>query len=308
LSGVDLGNRVWVVPRSETRVTVGDRELTISNLEKVLFPESGFTKGQLIDFYVNVASAMLSHVADRPLTMKRYPDGVEGKFFYEKHVPSHAPDWVHTVGVPNADGQGTVDYAVVCDLPSLVWAANLGTIEFHVPLWRIGRRRRLPGPPDFMVFDLDPGEGTTLVECCQVALFIEEDLKARGVATRVKTSGAKGLQVYASLEGRPSWEKSRAGAHEMALALEKKHPELVVSNMRKTLRRDKILIDWSQNHPAKTTISAYSVRARPRPTVSTPVTWKEVQQCVKSGDPTTLEFTTADVLTRIKKRGDLFSF
>jgi bifunctional non-homologous end joining protein LigD len=297
-----------VVPRTETRVTVGDRELTISNLEKVLFPEPGFTKGQLIDYYVNVASAMLSHVTDRPLTMKRYPDGVEGKFFYEKHVPSHAPDWVRTIAVPGAHGDGEVDYAVVCDLPSLVWAANLGTIEFHVPLWRIGSGKRLPGPPDFMVFDLDPGEGTTLVECCQVALLIEEDLQAQGVATRVKTSGAKGLQVYAALDGRPSWEKSRTAAHDMALALEKKHPELVVSNMRKTLRSNKVLIDWSQNHPAKTTISAYSVRARPRPTVSTPVTWKEVQHCVKSGDPSTLEFTTADVLARIKKRGDLFSF
>jgi bifunctional non-homologous end joining protein LigD len=152
-----------MVPRTETRVTVGDRELTISNLEKVLFPESGFTKGQLIDYYANVASAMLPHVTDRPLTMKRYPDGVEGKFFYEKHVPSHAPDWVHTVAVPNADGDGEVDYAVVTDLPSLVWAANLGTIEFHVPLWRIGRGKLLPGRPDFMVFDLDPGEGITLV-------------------------------------------------------------------------------------------------------------------------------------------------
>ena len=151
-----------VVPRTETRVTVGDRELTISNLEKVLFPESGFTKGQLIDYYANVASVMLPHVADRPLTMKRYPDGVEGKFFYEKHVPRHAPDWVRTIAVPDAHGDGKVDYVVVCDLPSLVWAANLGTIEFHVPLWRIGRGKRLPGPPDFMVFDLDPGEGTTL--------------------------------------------------------------------------------------------------------------------------------------------------
>jgi bifunctional non-homologous end joining protein LigD len=215
---------------------------------------------------------------------------------------------VHTVAVPNADGHGEVDYTVVRDLPSLVWAANLGTIEFHVPLWCVAKAKRLPGPPDFMVFDLDPGEGTTLVECCQVALLIHEDLEARSVATRVKTSGAKGLQVYASLVGRPSWEKSRTAAHDMALALERRHPELVVSNMRKTLRRDKVLIDWSQNHPAKTTVSAYSVRARPRPTVSTPVTWKEVQQCVKSGDPTTLEFTTSDVLTRIKKRGDLFSF
>ena len=296
------------MPRSETRVSVGGHELTVSNLEKVLFPETGFTKGQLIDYYATVATAMLPHVIDRPLTMKRYPDGVDGKFFYEKHIPSHAPEWVHTVGVPNADGAGEVAYAVVCDLATLVWAANLGTIELHVPLWRVGRRKRLPGPPDLMVFDLDPGEGTTIVECCQVALLIAEELDARDLATRVKTSGSKGMQVYAALDGRPSWEKSRASAHEMALAMEKQHPELITSNMRKTLRRDKILIDWSQNHRAKTTIAAYSVRARPRPTVSTPVTWKEVQQCARTGDPAALEFTTSDVLLRLKKKGDLFSF
>jgi bifunctional non-homologous end joining protein LigD len=288
-------------------VTVGERELTVSNLDKVLFPESAFTKGQLLDYYAKVAPVMLPHVTDRPLTMKRYPDGVGGKFFYEKHVPSHAPDWVHTVEVPTREGGREVEYAVVCDLPSLVWAANLGTIEFHVPLWRVGRRRRLPAPPDFMVFDLDPGEGTTLVECCQVALLIDENLQQQGLTSRVKTSGSKGLQVYASLGGKPSWDASRAGAHDMALALERENPALVTSKMRKTLRRNKILIDWSQNHPAKTTIAAYSVRARPQPSVSTPVTWKEVQRCVKSGDPTTLEFTTTDVLVRIEKHGDLFS-
>jgi bifunctional non-homologous end joining protein LigD len=296
-----------VAARNETRVTVGDRELTVSNLNKVLFPESAFTKGQLIDYYAKVAPMMLPHATDRPLTMKRYPDGVEKKYFYEKHVPSHAPDWVHTVEVPTREGGAGVEYAVVCDLPSLVWAANLGTIEFHVPLWHVGRRRRLPAPPDFMVFDLDPGEGTTLVECCQVALLIDENLQQQGLTSRVKTSGSKGLQVYASLGGKPSWDSSRRGAHDMAIALEKEHPALVTSNMRKALRRDKILIDWSQNHPAKTTIAVYSVRARPQPSVSTPVTWKEVQRCVKSSDPSTLEFTTTDVLARIEKQGDLFS-
>jgi bifunctional non-homologous end joining protein LigD len=296
------------VPRQETRVTVGDRELTVSSLDKVLFPETGFTKGQLIDYYVSVAEVMLPHIADRPLTMKRYPDGVAKKFFYEKHSPAHAPDWVRTVAVPAAEGGEEIEYSVVCDLPTLVWAANLATIEFHVPLWRVGRRRTLPGPPDFIVFDLDPGEGTTLVDCCQVAVFIDELTKERGLETRVKTSGSKGLQVYAALGGRPTWERSRADAHEMAETVERSHPDLVVSNMRKALRRNKILIDWSQNHPAKTTVGAYSVRGLSRPTVSTPVTWKEVRNCLKTGDPATLEFVTSDVVARVKKSGDLFAF
>jgi bifunctional non-homologous end joining protein LigD len=274
----------------------------------VLFPETGFTKGQLIDYYVAIAEVMLPHIADRPLTMKRYPDGVTKKFFYEKHSPSHAPDWVRKVGVPSSEGSGEIEYSVVCDLPSLVWAANLATIEFHVPLWRVGRRRTLPGPPDFIVFDLDPGEGTTLVDCCRVALFIDELTKERGLDTRVKTSGSKGLQVYAALGGRPTWERSRADALEMAETLEASHPDLVVSNMKKTLRRNKILIDWSQNHSAKTTVGAYSVRGLSRPTVSTPVTWKEVRSCLTSGDPSILEFVTSDVVARVKKRGDLFAF
>jgi bifunctional non-homologous end joining protein LigD len=294
--------------RQERSITVGKRELTVSNLDKVLFPETGFTKGDLIEYYVSVAPVMLPHVQDRPLTMKRYPEGVEGKFFYEKHAPSHAPEWVRTVGVPTAEGDGEIDYPVVCDVPTLVWAANLGSIELHVPLWRVGRRQRLPGPPDFVVFDLDPGEGTSIVECCTVGLLIDKLLKKRELTTRVKTSGSKGLQVYAALKGRPTWEKSSGIAHDMALLLEHEHPELVTSNMRKDLRRGKVLIDWSQNRPAKTTVAAYSVRGRAQPTVSTPVSWREVGQCVKSGDPAPLSFTTSDVVARIDKRGDLFSF
>jgi bifunctional non-homologous end joining protein LigD len=296
------------VARQETRVAVGDRELTLSNLDKVLFPETGFTKGQLIDYYAKVAPVMLPQIQDRPLTMKRYPDGVDKKFFYEKHVPSHAPEWVRTVAVPTGDEGEVVDYVVVSDLPTLVWAANLGTIEFHVPLWRVGKSRRLPTPPDLIVFDLDPGEGTTLVECCEVALLIDNHLRAGGLETRVKTSGSKGMQVYAPQGGRRSWEKSRGHAYEVATELERERPELITSNMKKTLRRNKILIDWSQNHPAKTTVGAYSVRARPQPSVSTPVAWDEVRHCLESGDPSTLEFTTADVLARIDEQGDLFAF
>jgi bifunctional non-homologous end joining protein LigD len=300
--------RADMMARQETRVSVGDRELSLSNLDKVLFPESGFTKGQLIDYYAKVAPVMLPHIEDRPLTMKRYPDGVEKKFFYEKHVPSHAPKWVRTAAVPTGDDGEVVNYVVVGDLPTLVWAANLGTIEFHVPLWRVGKRRRLPAPPDLIVFDLDPGEGATLLECCEVALLVDDVLRERGFTTRVKTSGSKGIQVYAPLGGRPSWDKSRADALEVATGLERQHPALIISNMKKTLRRHKVLIDWSQNHQAKTTIGAYSVRGRARPTVSTPVTWEEVRDCLASGDASRLEFTTDDVLARLEERGDLFAF
>ncbi len=293
--------------RDETRVSVEGRELTLSNLDKVLFPETGFTKGQLIDYYVKVAPAMLPHIADRPVTMKRYPDGVDKKFFFEKHVPSHAPKWVRTVRVPTAKGGEAIEYAVVGDLPTLVWTANLGSIEIHVPLWTAGRRRTLPAPPDLLVFDLDPGEGATIVECCAVAEFVRQVLEEKGVECRPKTSGSKGLQVYASLSGSSTWEKTRAEAREVATRLEREHPDLVVSNMRKTLRPGKVLIDWSQNSPAKTTIGVYSVRARPRPTVSTPVTWDEVRRCQMKGEPSTLEFTTADVLARIEEMGDLFA-
>src|SRR5581483_10087128 len=244
---------VNVMAREETRVAVGGRELSISNLDKVLFPETGFTKGQLIDYYAKVGPVMLRHIEDRALTMKRFPDGVDKQFFYEKHVPSHAPKWVRTVLVPAADGGEGVEYTVICDLPSLVWAANLGAIELHVPLWRIGRRRSLPGPPDLIVFDLDPGEGTTIVECCAVGLLVRDELAQRGLESVAKTSGSKGLQVYAKVKPRATWDKTREDAHGIARALEKAQPSAVTSVMRKSLRQGKVLIDWSQNHPSKTT-------------------------------------------------------
>lgn len=282
------------------------RELTISNLDKVLYPASGFTKGQLIDYYARIAPVMLPHIQDRPLTMKRFPDGVEGPSFFEKHLPSHAPDWVRHVAVPGAEGE-SVEYAVVCDLATLVWAANLATIEFHVPLWRVGRRRRLPGPPDHMVFDLDPGEGATIVECCVVAAHIVEVLDDDNRAAVAKTSGSKGLQVYVPLPEATTWDRIRTEAYQMATEIERSRPDLVVSNMRRSLRTKKVLIDWSQNHPAKTTVAAYSLRARPTETVSTPVTWEEVRQCADTGDPDLLRFTAPEVLDRVADGGDLFA-
>jgi bifunctional non-homologous end joining protein LigD len=286
---------------------VDGRELTVSNLDKILYPASGFTKGQLIDYYVRIAPVMLPHVRDRPLTMKRFPNGVEGPSFFEKHLPSHAPEWVRHVAVPGSTEGESVEYAVVGDLATLVWAANLATIEFHVPLWRVGKRRTLPGPPDHMVFDLDPGEGATIVECCVVAAHIDEALAGDDRAGVPKTSGSKGLQVYVPLPGPTSWDRVRAESHRMATDIERALPDLVVSNMRKSLRTNKVLIDWSQNHPAKTTVAAYSLRARPTETVSTPVTWEEVRQCADSADPDRLAFTASEVLDRVAAGGDLFS-
>jgi bifunctional non-homologous end joining protein LigD len=295
------------VSRETIRTTIDGRELTISNLDKVFYPDSGFTKGEMIDYYVRIAPFMLPHLADRPLTMKRFPDGVDGSFFFEKHAPRHAPKWVRHVSVPStADGDAVV-YSIVSDVATLVWAANLATIEFHVPLWSVRRRRKLPGPPDHMVFDLDPGEGTTMVECCAVARHIADLLAESSRDSVAKTSGSKGLQLYVPLGGPTTWDKVRKEAHQIAIRLEADHPDLVVSNMRKSLRRGKVLVDWSQNHPAKTTVAAYSLRARPDPTVSTPVTWEEVVTCHEKADPDLLRFTAEDVLARVNQHGDLFA-
>jgi bifunctional non-homologous end joining protein LigD len=292
---------------TSTRTTIEGRELSVSNLEKVLYPETGFTKGKLIDYYVRVAPVMLPHVRERPLTMKRFPDGVEGKSFFEKHIPSHAPEWVHSVEVPANDAKGVIPYAMVDDLPTLAWAANLGTIELHVPLWHVGRHRKLPARPDHMVFDLDPGEGTSIVECCEVAGYVMEELGQQGTEPFAKTSGSKGLQVYAAVGPRTTWDTLRDRAHGIARKLESEHGDLVVSNMRKSLRRGRVLIDWSQNHSAKTTVAVYSVRAMPTPTVSTPVTSAEVHKCATARDPLLLRFETEDVLRRVDTHGDLFA-
>jgi bifunctional non-homologous end joining protein LigD len=292
---------------ASTRTTIGGRELAVSNLEKVLFPQCGFTKGQLIDYYVRISEAMLPHVRERPLTMKRFPDGVEGKSFFEKHIPSHAPDWVASVTVASTDGHEAIEYAMVNDLPSLAWAANLGTIELHVPLWHVGRRRKLPANPDHMVFDLDPGEGTSIVECCVVAEWVVAELARHDVEAFAKTSGSKGLQLYAVTGPRTTWDALRDRAHDIARKLESDHRDLVVSNMRRSLRRNRVLIDWSQNHVAKTTVAAYSVRAMPFPTVSTPVTLDEVHRCAQKGDEAVLRFTSDEVLRRVDEHGDLFA-
>jgi len=288
------------------RTNVDGRELTLSNLEKVYFPISGFTKGQLLDYYARIAPVMLGHLSDRPLTMKRYPNGVNGSSFFAKHPPVTTPEWVRRMIVPSTAPAESDEYVVISDLPGLMWAANLGSIEFHVPLWHAGRRRILPGPPDHMVFDLDPGEGATIVDCCRVAGHIKDIVDDRQRECVAKTSGSKGLQLYVPLGGRPTWDQVRKDAHAIADRLALDHPELVVSNMRKTLRRGRVLVDWSQNHPSKTTVAAYSLRARPEPTVSTPLRWQEVTECIGQGRGDLLSFTAGDVLDRVAEFGDLF--
>ena len=289
--------------RVETEVD--GRRLSLSNLEKVLYPDVGFTKGQVLDYYARVADVMLPHIADRPITFKRYPDGVDDQSFFEKHAPSHIPEWVRTVDVPSkSDARRAIRFAVICDRPTLIWAANLASLEFHVPLWRVGNGKEIPASPDHMVFDLDPGPGTSIVECCKVARWITGELGDEKVFA--KTSGSKGLQLYTPLPKMTS-DQTSDRAHEFAKTIERAHPEAVVSLMRKELRKNKVLIDWSQNSPSKTTVAAYSLRARSEPTVSTPVTWKEVDACAKSGDPNKLRFTAADVLRRVDKLGDLMA-
>jgi bifunctional non-homologous end joining protein LigD len=295
---------------------VDGRRLSLSNLGKVLYPATGFTKGEMLDYYSRIAPVMLPHLRDRPVTFRRFPDGVGAASFVEKHVPSHAPEWVTTVRVPSTGTghgwggsgyAGEVEYAVVADQPTLIWAANLAVIEFHVPLWRAGRRRTLPAPPDHLVFDLDPGPGTSIVECCSVASWIAGRLTGRDRDPLAKASGSKGLQLYLGLPARTGWDAARERALRLAQAVAKDHPELVVTSMKKDLRRGRVLIDWSQNHPAKTTVAVYSLRGTADPSVSAPVSWDEVRDCERSGDPRRLRFTPDQVLDRVQRRGDLFA-
>ena len=287
-------------------VEVDGRQLTLSNLEKVLYPDAGFTKGEVIDYYTRIAPVLLPHVQDRALTFKRYPDGVEGQYFFAKNAPSHTPDWVRTVTLPSpgsTKNRDTINYPVMSDLPTLVWAANLAAIELHVPMWRVTKTGK-PKNPDLLVFDLDPGPPATIVECCEVAQHVREVLDADGLTAYPKTSGSRGLQLYVPLDENAPWEDVHTYARNIAQQLEKDHPKLVVWNMKKELRTGKVLVDWSQNNAAKTTVAVYSLRARPAPTVSTPVTWDEVEACA---DPDDLRFTSADVLARVAADGDLFA-
>ncbi len=280
-------------------VEVDGRRLRLSNLDKVLYPADGFTKAQVIDYYHRISAVAVPHLADRPLTVVRFPNGVAAPSFFTKNAPSHRPDWTTVATLPSpgsSKDRSTIDYLVAGDRATLVWLANLAALELHTPMWHIST-----GRPDLVVADLDPGPGTTAVDCAKVALLLREVLPG---PLCVKTSGSKGLQVYGRvIDGRTSMEV-RADMRSVATQLQRDHPDLVVANMRKDLRGGRVLLDWSQNNPAKTTVSVYSLRGRERPTVSTPVTWAEVSDCRRPED---LVFTAADVLRRVDEHGDLFA-
>ena len=288
--------------RKTQTVDIQGRQLQLSNLDKVLYPEAGFTKGQVIDYCVRIAPMLLPHLHDRPLTMKRYPNGVSGQFFYEKNCPSHRPEWVQTASVWSEGNNRYMDYCLVQDLPTLVWAANLADIELHTSLSLAKDILR----PTMLVFDLDPGAPANIVQCCQVGLWVKEIFQHFGLECFAKTSGSKGLQVYVPLNTPTSYDQTKPVAHAIARHLEREHPQLVVSDMKKALRVNKVLVDWSQNDDHKTTICVYSLRAKERPTVSTPVEWGEVERCLKKNDPKLLVFDSNDVLKRVEKKGDLF--
>ena len=287
---------------TKVAVQVDGRTLTLTNLGKVLYPETGFTKAEVLDYYQRVAPALLPHIAGRPLTLKRYPEGVGGEAFFQKHVTAHRPDWIRTARVTSESSRArgtTVTYLVVDDLPALIWAANLAGLELHVPQWRVPELHR----PDLLVFDLDPGAPANIVDCCRVAEDLRPLLQAEGFAPLAKTSGGKGLQLYAKISGVTS-EQASDQARAFAERLERDQPRRVVSRMTKVLRTGKVLIDWSQNNGSKTTIAPYSLRARQFPTVSTPVSWDEVESCRQPQD---LFFTAETVLDRVTRRGDLFA-
>ncbi|KZB86599.1 ATP-dependent DNA ligase [Amycolatopsis regifaucium] len=282
----------------------GDRKLTLSNLDKPLYPD-GFTKGEVISYYSHIAPVLLPHLAGRPVTFIRFPDGVGGEQFFEKNVPNGAPDWLPTVRIARSGTRGSTEpitYALLDELAALVWAANMAALELHVPQWTIdhkGARR----PPDRLVFDLDPGPGTSIVQCCRVAERLHEALVADGLTPLAKTSGSKGMQLYCAITTDDPAAPS-AYAKKLAQRLARETPDTVTAVMAKAQRTGRVFIDWSQNNPAKTTIAPYSLRGRDHPTVSTPITWNEVRTCRR---PAQLMFTADDVLHRVDEHGDLLA-
>jgi bifunctional non-homologous end joining protein LigD len=284
-------------------VEIEGKQLKLSNLSKVLYPAAGFTKGQVIDYYVRIAPVLLPHLRGRPLTLKRYPEGVDGQFFYEKSCPRHRPDWVTTAPIWSGVRNDYIQFCVVEDVATLVWAANLADLELHTSLSLAKKIEQ----PTMMVFDLDPGEPANIVQCCQVGLWLKEIFEKFGLNCYAKTSGSKGLQIYVPLNTPVTYEQTKPFANALARLLETEHPDLVVSDMKKALRVGKILVDWSQNDDHKTTVNVYSLRARQQPTVSSPVTWDEVKRCLAKKDPNLLVFASHQVLQRVEKMGDIFA-
>jgi bifunctional non-homologous end joining protein LigD len=295
------------------QVEVDGRELKLTNLDKVLYPEAGFTKGEVVDYYAKIAPVMVPHLRDRALTLRRFPEGVDDAdaAFFEKRCPKHRPDWVKTAAVEAGPHAGIIDFCVCEDRPTLVWMAQLAAIELHPSLSLAAE----PDRPTVLAFDLDPGPPADVLDCCRVALRLRELFGHFGVECFPKTSGSKGLQVYAPLNNDEvtyeangeDGQGTKPLARAIAQLLEKQTPKDVVSKMKKTERKGKVFVDWSQNHRRKTTIAVYSLRARERPTVSTPITWDEVEQAIQQKDAASLVFDASDVLERVEKHGDLFA-
>jgi bifunctional non-homologous end joining protein LigD len=291
-----------VPPAKRLEVSIQDRRLSLSNLDKLLYPGAGFTKGHVIDYYTRIAPVLLPHLRDRPLTLKRYPDGVEKGHFYEKRCPSHRPEWVRVAPVWSGRNEGNIDYCVADDLATLVWLSNLADLELHTPLARAVDIET----PTLIAFDLDPGPPASIVDCARVALSLREAFDHFSLQAFPKTSGSKGMQVYVPLncEG-VTWEDTKTFAMQLAQVLERRDRAKVVSDMKKSLRGGKVFVDWSQNDRHKTTVNVYSLRGMERPTVSTPLSWDEVEEMADSGEP--LSFTAPEVLERVAELGDLFA-
>jgi bifunctional non-homologous end joining protein LigD len=298
---LSVGRCPFNVPQ-KAELVVEDRKIQVSNLDKVLYPKAGFAKGQVIDYYIRIAPVLLPHLRDRPLTMKRYPDGVDGQFFYEKNCPSHRPKWVQTAKVWSEGNQRIMHYCLANDLPTLVWAANLADLELHTSL----SRKHDIACPTMMVFDLDPGAPADIVQCCQVGLWLRDLLGQMKLKSFAKTSGSKGLQVYVPLNTSVTYDQTKDLSRSLAQYLEREHGDRVTSNMSKSVRKGKVFVDWSQNDEHKTTICVYSLRAREEPTVSTPVRWTEVENCLKKKKVELLRFRSDQVGARVEKLGDLF--
>ncbi|MBI4509962.1 MAG: ATP-dependent DNA ligase [Deltaproteobacteria bacterium] len=289
--------------RTDHEVVVGDRRLALTNLGKLMYPEADYTKAQVIDYYVRIAPVLLAHLKGRPLTMKRYPDGVHGQFFYEKRCPEHRPSWVRTAPIRSKPLGRAIHYCLVEDLPTLVWVANLADLELHTSLSLAENMSR----PTMVVFDLDPGLPADIIDCCDVALLCRGMLERLGLASFPKTSGAKGLQVYVPLNTPVTYGETKRFSRAMAEALAENEPSRVVALQRKSLRSGRVLVDWSQNDEHKTTVCVYSLRATPTPRVSTPVTWDEVRRAARTRDVRQLALGPDEVLQRVEASGDLFA-
>jgi bifunctional non-homologous end joining protein LigD len=290
---------------TDRQVEVEGRELKLTNLDKVLYPKAGFTKGEVVDYYAKVGPAMVPHLNGRAVTLRRFPEGVDDldSAFFEKRCPKHRPKWVKTANVRAGPNAGQIDFCVCDSLPTLIWMAQLAALELHPSL----SLSRAPTRPTVLAFDLDPGPPANVIDCCRVAVRLRDLFGHFGLESFPKTSGSKGMQVYLPLNVKTSYDETKPFAKAIAQLLEKQTPDKVVSKMKKVEREGKIFVDWSQNHRSKTTIAVYSMRARERPTVSTPITWDEVESACESGDASDLVFETSDVLKRIDRHGDLFA-